>query len=85
MGRRGSRPAATHEQVLTPQRERCLACGQRLWVASHHHRTVVRLDGLWRLTARVRRCVNAACPQYHQAYAPGVRARRSGGLGAAAR
>jgi hypothetical protein len=39
-------------------------------VAYHHHRTVVRLDGLWRLTIRVRQCVNAACPQYHQAYVP---------------
>lgn len=70
MGRRGSRPAATHEQVLTPLRDQCVACGQRLWVAYHHHRTVVRLDGLWRLTVRVRRCVNAACPQYHRAYVP---------------
>src|SRR5262249_53108009 len=70
MGRRGSRPAATHEQVLTPVREQCRACGQRLWVAYHHHRTVVRLDGLWRLTIRVRQCVNAACPQYHRAYVP---------------
>jgi hypothetical protein len=70
MGRRGSRPAATHEQMLTPVRDQCVACGQRLWVAYHHHHTVVRLDGLWRLTVRVRRCVNAACPQYHQAYVP---------------
>jgi len=66
MGRRGSRPAATHEQVLSPQREQCGACGQRLWIAYHHHRTVVRLDGLWRLTLRVRQCVNADCSQYHR-------------------
>jgi hypothetical protein len=70
MGRRGCRPAATHQQILTPERDQCLGCGQRLWVAYHHHRTVVRLDGLWRLTVRVRRCVNAACPQYHQVYVP---------------
>jgi hypothetical protein len=63
MGRRGSRPAATHVQVLSPLREQCSACGQRLWMAYHHHRTVVRLDGLWRLTIRVRHCVTAACPQ----------------------
>jgi hypothetical protein len=62
MGRYGSRPAATHEQTLSPLREECLACGQRLWVAYHHHRTVVRLDGLWRLTLRVRQCVQATCP-----------------------
>jgi len=39
-------------------------------VAYHEHRTVVRLDGLWRLTVRVRRCQNGACPQYHRAVAP---------------
>jgi hypothetical protein len=70
MGRRGSRPVATHTQVLTPLREQCVACGQRLWMAYHHHRTVVRLDGLWRLTIRVRHCVTPACPQYHRAYVP---------------
>jgi hypothetical protein len=70
MGRHGSRLAATQEQMLTPQREQCLACGRRLWVAYHHHRTVVRLDGLWRLTLRVRRCVNRACSHYHRAYVP---------------
>ena len=70
MGRQGSRPAATHEQVLSPLRERCEACGQRLWVAYHHHRTVVRLDGLWRLTLRVRQCVNPTCAQYHRAVTP---------------
>jgi hypothetical protein len=70
MGRRGSRPAAMHEQALSPLREQCNACGQRLWMAYHHHRTVVRLDGLWRLTIRVRHCVTPTCPQYHRAYVP---------------
>jgi hypothetical protein len=70
MGRRGSRPAATHEQALSPLREQCSACGQRLWMAYHHHRRVVRLDGLWRLTIRVRHCVTPTCPQYHRAYVP---------------
>src|SRR5215472_1752390 len=70
MGRRGSRSAAAHEQTLSPVREECSACEHRLWVAYHHHRTVVRLDGLWRLTLRVRQCVNAACAQYHRAVVP---------------
>src|SRR5258708_28624686 len=70
MGRDGSRPAATHEQTLSPLREQCYLCGERLWVAYHHHRTVVRLDGLWRLTLRVRQCVQATCPAYHRAGAP---------------
>jgi hypothetical protein len=37
-------------------------------VAYHEHRTVVRLDGVWRLTIRVRRCRNTACARYHRPY-----------------
>jgi hypothetical protein len=71
MGRSGSRAeAVTQELVLTPQREECPACGQRLWVAYHEHRRVVRLDGVWRLTLRVRRCPNQECVQYHRPYVP---------------
>jgi hypothetical protein len=73
MGRRGSRAAAVtpeREQVLTPERAECPSCGQRLWIAYHEHRRVVRLDGVWRLTLRVRRCRNRECAAYHQAYVP---------------
>jgi hypothetical protein len=70
MGRRGSRPAATHDLVLAPERTRCLVCGGPLWVAYHKQRSVVRLDGLWRLTLRVRTCRTPTCAQYHRAYVP---------------
>jgi hypothetical protein len=70
MGRRGSRPAAPHALVLSPERTRCLVCGGPLWVAYHKQRTVVRLDGLWRLTLRVRTCRTPTCTQYHRAYGP---------------
>jgi hypothetical protein len=71
MGRSGSRAAAvTHEQVLTPERVECASCGQNLWIAYHEHRRVVRLDGVWRLTLRVRRCRNQDCAAYHQPYVP---------------
>jgi hypothetical protein len=70
MGRQGSRPAATHEQVLSPEHTWCVACGGPLWVAYHKQRTVVRLDGLWRLTLRVRTCRTPTCAQYHRAYLP---------------
>jgi hypothetical protein len=70
-GRRGRRRgAATQACLLSPVVEHCPACGQFLRVAYLEHRTVVRLDGLWRLTLRVRRCRNAACPQYHQPHRP---------------
>ena len=70
MGRRGSRPAAPHALVLSPERTRCLVCGGPLWVAYHKQRSVVRLDGLWRLTLRVRTCRTPTCAQYHRAYVP---------------
>jgi hypothetical protein len=71
MGRSGSRVAdVSQERVLTPERERCASCGQRLWIAYHEHRRVVRLDGVWRLTLRVRRCRNQDCADYHRPCVP---------------
>lgn len=70
MGRRVGRPPARREVVLAPAREACLECGQFMRVAYTYRRTVVRLDGLWRLVLRVRRCGNPTCPRYHQAYGP---------------
>ncbi len=43
--------------TLTPLKEFCEQCGQQLWVGYHGHRTVTKLDGLWRLTIVVRRCM----------------------------
>ena len=73
MGRRGSRAGAVtpeRERVLTPERESCPSCGQRLWIAYTKQRRVVRLDGVWRLRLRVRRCRNPGCARYHHAYVP---------------
>ena len=71
MGRHGSRAAEVlQERVLTPEREQCPSCGQRLWIAYTKQRRVVRLDGVWRLTVRTRRCRNHACVLYHQPYVP---------------
>jgi hypothetical protein len=70
-GRRGRvRGAATQACVLSPVVEHCPACGQFRRVAYLEHRTVVRLDGVWRLTMRVRRCRTATCPLYHRPYRP---------------
>ncbi len=70
MARRTPRPQATHEMTLTPLKERCEECGQFLWVANHGHRTVTRLDGLWKLTIVVRQCIEPNCPRFHQRYRP---------------
>jgi len=70
MARRTPRPQATHAITLTPWKEFCEQCGQQLWVGYHGHRTVTKLDGLWRLTIVVRRCMQPKCPRYHVAYRP---------------
>src|SRR2546425_4456257 len=70
MARRTPRPQATQTITLTPLQESCEQCGQPLWVGYHGHRTVTKLDGLWKLTLVVRRCMQPACPRYHVAYRP---------------
>ena len=67
---RTPRQEATHVIRLTPLKESCEQCGQPLWVGYHAHRTVTRLDGLWKLTIVVRRCIQPECPRYHVAYRP---------------
>ena len=67
---RTPRQEATHSIRLTPLKESCEQCGQPLWVGYHGSRTVTRLDGLWKLTIVVRRCIQPECPRYHVAYRP---------------
>ena len=67
---RPPRAEATHAITLTPLKESCEQCGQLLWVGYHAHRTVTKLDGLWKLTLVVRRCIQPKCPRYHMAYRP---------------
>ena len=67
---RPPRPEATHAITLTPLKEDCEQCGQLLWVGYYAHRAVTKLDGLWRLTIVVRRCIQPECPGYHAAYRP---------------
>jgi hypothetical protein len=67
---RTARAEATQARTLTPLKEQCEQCGQPLWVGYHAHRTVTQLDGLWKLTIVVRRCIQPDCPRYHVAYRP---------------
>lgn len=39
-------------------------------MAFHSHRTVTTLEGVYRLTLKVYRCWNPACPRFHQVYRP---------------
>jgi len=68
MARRDPRPPAQRAVRLTPLRERCVSCDQRLWVANHAQRTLLTFRGLAHLTLVVRRCRNRECAWYHLPY-----------------
>ena len=70
MARRTSRPEAQLTTTLTPLRQTCEACGNRLWVAYHCRRKVLTLEGLWQLRVVMCQCHTPTCPQYHVRYHP---------------
>lgn len=70
MARRHHRPPATTQTLLEPQSTVCWECGERMWVAYLTERTVTTLQGVCRLTLKIRRCHNPTCPRYHCAYRP---------------
>ncbi len=70
MARRTPRPEAKLTTTLTPLRQTCEACGNRLWVAYHCRRKVLTLQGLWQLRVVMCQCHIPTCPQYHVRYHP---------------
>jgi hypothetical protein len=64
------RPCSTAAQTLTPVLERCPVCQHRLCADYANRRTVTTLDGVTRLTVRVRRCHNHACSRHRRPYRP---------------
>src|SRR4051812_74678 len=64
------RPRPHCAQTLTPVLTHCPDCGHRLWAAYDNFRTVTTLEGLLRLTLRVRRCPQVTCLRYHCPYRP---------------
>jgi hypothetical protein len=70
MARKQARPAATLEVTLEPLQITCRACGSRMRMGHHSHRTVTTLQGVTRLTLKVYRCRNTECPRYHQPTRP---------------
>ncbi len=70
MARKQGRPEATLEVTLEPLQITCRACGSRMRMGHHSHRTVTTLQGVTRLTLKVYRCRNTACPRYHQPTRP---------------
>src|SRR3954452_1066363 len=70
MARRTRRPAATRAQTLQPVTTHCPACQHQLWAEYANYRTVTTLDGILRLTLRIRRCPNPGCARFGVPYRP---------------
>jgi hypothetical protein len=70
MARRRSRPRATTERRLEPNRDRCWGCGGVLWVAYHNRRRLTFLDEVVQFTLVIRRCRTSSCARYRRAYRP---------------
>ncbi len=70
MARKQARPPATQQMTLEPLQKTCRACGSRMRMGHHSHRTVTTLVGVTRLTLKVYRCRNQECPRYHQPTRP---------------
>jgi hypothetical protein len=70
MARKTARPPASHQVTLEPLQILCRACGSRMRMGHHSHRTVTTLAGVTRLTLKVYRCRNQACARYHQPVRP---------------
>src|SRR2546426_9811950 len=70
MARKQARPPATQEVTLEPLQITCRACGSRMRMGPHSHRTVTTLQGVTRLTLQVYRCRNTTCPRFHQPTRP---------------
>ena len=66
MARRTRSPHPTHACHLTVQRTTCATCGATLHSAHDTQRTIRRLDGVWRLTILLMRCLNPHCPCFRK-------------------
>jgi Transposase, Mutator family len=70
MARKQARPVATEQVTLEPLEITCRACGSRMRMGHHSHRTVTTLQAVTRLTLKVYRCRNQGCPRFHQPTRP---------------
>jgi hypothetical protein len=70
MARTVSRPPPTAFRTLEPLAALCPGCAQPLRNAYANYRTVTTLTGVVRLTLRIRRCTQRACPRYGCPYRP---------------
>jgi hypothetical protein len=64
------RPRPTQAQTLNPVTTNCPECGHHLRAAYTEYRTITTLDGVTRLTLRIRHCPNPDCSCYHRPHHP---------------
>jgi mutator family transposase len=70
MAKTACRPQPTLFKDLSPQRQNCPACSQRMWLDYSNHRTLVTLKGCTRLNLAIRRCHNRGCDRHLRPYRP---------------
>ena len=70
MARTACRPEPAIRKDLSPRRQNCPACGQRMWLDYTNHRTVVTLAGCTGLNLAIRRCHNPNCGRHLRPYRP---------------
>lgn len=70
MARTTPRPTPTATRTLQPLGRHCPLCGETMWAAYHHYRTITTLDDVVHLTLPIRRCLNRACPPFRHPYRP---------------
>jgi hypothetical protein len=70
MARSTPRPTPPATLTLHPLGRHCPLCGETMWAASHHYRTITTLADVVHLTLHIRRCLNRACPQFRRPYRP---------------
>jgi hypothetical protein len=62
MAKTACRPQPTIFKDLSPQRQNCPTCGQRMWLDYTNDRTLVTFAGCLRLNLTIHRCHNRDCP-----------------------
>ncbi len=70
MAKTACRPQPTLTKDLSPLRQNCPACGQRMWLDYTNDRTLVTLAGCTRLNLAIRRCHNPDCAYHLRPYRP---------------
>jgi hypothetical protein len=70
MARKAARPEPTSSKPLRTRRTNCPHYGKRMWADYDNYRTVTTLEGLVRLTLKIRRCRHPPCQSYLRPYRP---------------